>query len=276
MIPLYNYISNNNISNNNITIDGHVHLFSHRGSLKNPYRYECNSCIGFIDIELDSLNEYKDIPGLYKKFIKEHPEFFENPNNKLLASGLNIDDIKNIYNQNPDKISGFGELKLYDTSHGEKINLKKISFAKDVCKFSESVGNLPVYIHFGIKNKSDVERFNNILGAYPYTPIVLCHAGMTEGYEERAWSHVREFMKNYNNLYIDISWDGLAYFGKNPIQLTQGDINRMFWGSDISPKQQKLLKDNKVTYKGSDIINWKNSINNFIRSDINIKKLFNV
>ena len=39
---------------------------------------------------------------------------------------MNIDDIKNIYNQNPDKISGFGELKLYDASHGEKINLKKI------------------------------------------------------------------------------------------------------------------------------------------------------
>ena len=64
MIPLYNYISNNNI-----TIDGHVHLFSHRGDLKDPYKYGCNSCIGFIDIELDSLKEYKDIPGLYKKFI---------------------------------------------------------------------------------------------------------------------------------------------------------------------------------------------------------------
>jgi len=89
-----------------------------------------------------------------------------------LATSLNIEDIKKIYNQNPDKISGFGELKLYDTSRGEKINLKKISFAKDVCKFSESVGNLPVYIHFNIKNKSDVERFNNLLSNYPYTPIM--------------------------------------------------------------------------------------------------------
>lgn len=269
MIPLYNYINNNNI-----TIDGHVHLFSHRGSLKDLYKYGCDSCIGFIDIELDSLKEYKDIPGLYKKFIEDRPEFFENPNNKLLATSLNIEDIKKIYNQNPDKISGFGELKLYDTSRGEKINLKKISFAKDVCKFSESVGNLPVYIHFNIKNKSDVERFNNLLSNYPYTPIILCHAGMTQSYEEYAWSHVREFMKDYNNLYIDLSWVSLAYFGKNPIQLTQGDINKMFYGSDISPKQQILLKNNKVTYTESDILKWKDSINNFIRSDINIKKLF--
>ena len=269
MMPLYNYI------NNNITIDGHVHLFSHKGDLKDPYKYGCNSCVGFIDIELDSLKEYKDIPGLYKKFIEDHPEFFENPNNKLLASGLNIEDIKKIYDQNPDKISGFGELKLYDKVLGKKINLKKTSFAKEVCKFSESVGNLPVYIHFEIKNKSDVERFNNLLSTYPYTPIVLCHAGMTEGYEEYAWSHVREFMKDYNNLYIDISWDGLAYFGKNPIQLTQGDINRMFWGSDISP-EYVFSNDNKIAHSENNIREWKNSINNFIRSDINIKKLFNV
>ena len=97
---------------------------------------------------------------------------------------------------------------------------------------------------------------------------------MTEGYEEYAWSHVREFMKDYNNLYIDISWDGLVYFGKNPIQLTQGDINRMFWGSDISPEYVSL-NDNKVAYSENNIQEWKNSINNFIRSDINIKKLFN-
>ena len=95
MKSLYNYIRTFNI-------DGHRHVFSHRGDIAGE------NCVGFMDIELDELDKYKDIPGMYDEYIKGH----DLKNIRLLATGLTIEDIKAIYNAHPDVIKGFGELKL--------------------------------------------------------------------------------------------------------------------------------------------------------------------
>ena len=49
MISLAKYIQGYNSNK----IDGHIHLFNHKGSLNNPYPYPYDQRIGFMDLEFD-------------------------------------------------------------------------------------------------------------------------------------------------------------------------------------------------------------------------------
>lgn len=105
-------------------------MFSHRGVQNVLIDHTCCR-VGMIDIEFDCLDQYEDIPGLFKKYMPECKNV-----KYWLASGLTIEDIKKVYEEH-DNIVGFGELKLYDWFKDKPVYFKKISFAREVCKFSE-------------------------------------------------------------------------------------------------------------------------------------------
>lgn len=234
--------------------DGHVHIFSQRGVINMP---SC-SCVGFADIEFDY--PIPNLVNLYSKYIDMDCIW--------LATATNIETIKEIYNQFPNKIKGFGELKLYDCYCGCKVDYKDINFANQVCEFSESVGNLPVYIHFELCDNQDVKDFERLLKEHPKVPIIMCHLGMNEKNQEFAFNNFFRLQCSYKNLYGDISWDAAQYL-KDKWSLVSC-LDRCIWGSDSSPRQMQAV--NKTYYSTADT-QW---IAHTIKSDRNIEKLFRI
>lgn len=241
--------------------DGHIHLFSHRGL--NPDSL-CPMCVGFADIELDHLKDY-DVPALYDKYLPQVRCMYP------LATGLTIDDIKSIYKAHKDKIAGFGELKLYDSFKDKPLNFKKISFAREVCKFSEECGCLPVYIHYELCTAREVQFLSNLLNDFPDVPVVLCHCGMNQNNHQYAYGVVVELMSQYSNLWVDVSWDASDWFSHNPMLLTQLDRDRVIWGSDLSPR---LAAHGYISSSPSKIEVNRQFISTYLDSDTNIIKLF--
>lgn len=270
MRPLYHYIRplapeafKNNYVVNPVIRDGHCHVFSHRGICDINKHYRAS--VGFADIEFDHLNEYKNIPDMYDKYMKDVNVW------KWLATALNIDDIKTIYNRHPHDIAGFGELKLYDNFRGKDINFKHISFARQVCKFSELVGCLPVYIHYELTNVGEVQMFDRLLTDFPEVPIVLCHCGMNEHNQEFAYGAARKLASEHGNCWLDISWDAAKFFYNNPLLITQLPGDRIFWGSDISPR---LSEHDFKSASMSEIGAWEDLLTPYMDSDLNLQKLF--
>ncbi len=225
------------------------------------------SCVGFIDIEYDHLDEYKDIPAMYDEYIKKKPNEV-----RLLASATDFDDIKEIYNRHSDVIRGFGELKLYDSFKGKEVNFKRLSFARRVCEFSRTVGNLPVYIHYELTKDIEVQRFDKLLADFPEVPIVLCHCGMNECNQEYAWAAAKKLAHEHGNCWLDLSWDAAKWLSSNPMLITQLPTDRCIWGADTSPRL-KAHEFKSATL--DDIYTWRNAIQPYFNSDNNIKRLFN-
>lgn len=208
--------------------DGHIHLFN---SSKELPEYDFNQkAVGFMDLEYDRKN--LNVVKSYERFIDKH----YNNNIILLATGTTIEDIKTIYGKYPKIIKGFGELKCYDEYLGEKVPHKKISFVRQVCKFSHSVGSLPVYLHWDIKDDSDVKKINHILEDYPDIPLVLCHCGMCEGNESFAFTQVCQMMLSHSNLWVDISYTAMDFFTSHIMLLNCLHWDRVVLGSDINNK----------------------------------------
>lgn len=224
-------------------------------------------CIGFVDIEYDCLNEYKDIPAMYDKYIKKKPADV-----RLLATALTVSDIKTIYNSHPDTIVGFGELKLYDSFKGKDVKFKHISFARDVCRFSQQVGCLPVYIHYELTEDKEVKAFDKLLTDFPDVPIVLCHLGMNEHNQQYAWGATKKLAWEHGNCWLDISWDAAKWLSANPMLITQLPTDRIFWGSDTSPR---LKAHGFISASVDEIYGWRNPLMQYFDSDKNIKRLFN-
>lgn len=254
----------------NIYIDGHIHLFDKDGIIDD---YDKN-LVGFIDIEAKYINDYKNVIPLYDKFIKNN---YDEKKHILLAAGTNINNIKELYNKYPKLFKGFGELKCYDVFKGNIINRKNISFVDDVCKFSESVGYLPVYIHYSLTRSKYMRLFENLLKKHPNVPIVLCHCGMEvtdddsikiEYNNDYIYNSICELMREYSNLWVDITYTAADYFIENIYKLYNLDLSRTITGSDI----------NNVLYKNnmSDKIKDDNYKFNILAKYIpnNIPKLF--
>lgn len=242
--------------------DGHYHAFSHRGVNEISVT---NLHVGFADIELDCLDEYKDIPGMYDKMMPKCKHI-----GIWLATGMTIGDIKEIYKRHPDLIRGFGELKLYDEYAGKPLKYKRISFAREVCKFSEECGNLPVYIHYELNDPDNVRTFDRLLRDFPDVPIVLCHCGMSKKNADFAFNSAKKLAYEHGNCWLDISWDAAAYLSKNPLLLTQLPGDRVFWGSDFS----KRMTVKNPRYGVSGTLNQLSNIKKYISSDQNIRRLF--
>ena len=251
--------------------DGHIHLFNSTKTLPEYDFGEVGMKVGFMDLEYDKKN---------LQVVKSYERFIENDykeNTILLATGTTIEDIKTIYEKYPSFIKGFGELKCYDEYHGVKVPYKKIAFVRQVCRYSMNNGSLPVYLHWEICNEKDVQKISKLLRDYPTVPVVLCHCGMNATNQSYAYTQVCQLMKQYQNLWIDISYDAMKYLG-NYIMLLDGlDRDRVILGSDINIKlfgkshdpeveitQIRLKLDIIEGYLGRD------------KNEANIRKLFNI
>lgn len=261
MQSLPTYIENK--VNPNPTIwDGHFHAFSHRGPNKMS---NAELRVGFVDIELDCLDEYKDIPAMYDRMMPKCERI-----GKWLATGLTINDIKEIYKRHTSDIVGFGELKLYDEFKGKPVKYKRISFAREVCRFSTECGNLPVYIHYELNEPLNIRAMDKLLRDFPDVPIVLCHCGMSEKNTEFAFAAARKLATEHGNCWLDISWDAAKYLSRNPMLITQLPPDRIFWGSDTSPR---LTAHGFKSASPDDILEW-SVVNKYMNSDRNIRSLF--
>lgn len=260
-------------------IDGHIHLFdSDENILELDKGLETKRLVGFIDIEPGKLDQYKNSVAMYDKFIKKSYD----PNKHiLLASALNIDDIKRIYNKYPNIIKGFGEIKCYDIFKGEKIGTKNTKLIKEVCKFSESVGNLPIYIHYSLSHSKYVDRLKTVLSRFPNTPIVLCHCGMLakpeiyytdypEYTNDQIWYIVCELMNQYGNLWTDLTYVAADYFAESPFKIYNLNMDRVILGTDLNP----VIYKNETRVKQE--IEKYNILCEYVNNKENINKLFNI
>lgn len=210
--------------------DGYVHLFNSKQSLPEYDFGEVGKRVGFMDLEYDRKN---------LRIVQSYDRFIENDYNEsiiLLATGTTIEDIKTIYEKYPKIIKGFGELKCYDEYKGEKVPYKKISFVRQVCRYSMDNGNLPVYLHWDVCDEKDVQKLSKLLRDYPTVPVVLCHCGMNETNQSYAYTQVCQMMMSYNNLWIDISYTAMDFFASHIMLLNCLHWDRVVLGSDINNK----------------------------------------
>lgn len=245
-------------------IDGHLHFCSHRGAAE---YFAAERAVCFPDIELDHVPSTEQLISLYK----EHYD----PKNVWMLVGSNMDEVETIYNKigQQMRLDGVGELKLYDSFNGQDVNRKKISFARGACKFASAHGNLPVYIHYELTTLREAKAFERLLSDFPDIPIVLCHCGMNETNHNFAWGQCMRLAPLYQNLWFDVSWDACRFFMQNPLNLKLLPQDRVFWGSDISPR---LIQHGWKSATYDEIMEWKTMICSQIYSDRNLKRLFPV
>lgn len=270
MIPLYNYI-------NSPTIDGHIHLFNGKGTIDEK-TFDCPSYIekqvGFIDIEPKYLQRFKDVTEYYESYIKHSL----NDNTILLVSATNPNDIKELYNKYRKDIKGIGELKCYDMYKDKKLDLKKHKWIRECLSFANQE-KLPVYIHYTLIGDKYKKSFENLLKSYPDTNIVLCHCGMddtcSKEEQDNIYRYVVALMKQYSNLWVDVTYTAAKYFKYIPTQLYNLDTSRVILGTDINPA---LITKYPKTYQNKldEIYDTFNLLGKYVDSDRNIKKLFNI
>lgn len=259
-------------------IDGHLHLFSHKGVLRSiPTRF-----VGFADIELDAPGEYTSgklidmYKNMFKKLEKRAPDTYY-----MLCTALTAEDAISVYKAFPaGTFHGFGELKLYDEYDGNRVPYKKISTVRKLAGWIERnhKGNLPIYIHWALKDDKDVRLLGNLLKDFPDQNIVLCHCGIDLGFMARddsraewSWQQAAALARTYTNLWLDVSWDALKYLSNNPFLLYQAPMDRMFTGTDRNPAKYKF---SHPRYTDGSINNSIGVLSNYIQSDSNIKHLF--
>lgn len=264
MIPLLHYMQ---ISND---CDGHVHLFDNHSPLPKKI---ISKCVGFMDIDFNHKN---NVVKAYDNYIEN---YWDEKNELLLATGFTIEDIKSIYEKHKTVIKGFGELKCYDTYLGEPVPYKKISFAKQVAKYSQENGCLPVYIHWSLINKDDVEKLESLLSSYNTVPIVLCHTGMCmdKDAHDFAYTEATRLQKLYDNLWLDISWDAADYFSNNLMLLNNISRDRIILGTDLNNKSFKAKGIHEIRNENWGMEKMATIKNYLLLNNIsNVKKLFNV
>ena len=72
-------------------------------------------------------------------------------------------------------------------------------------------------------------------------------------------------MKDFDNLWVDVTWKAFDYFYSNPLKINQLDLSRVILGSD----QNRLSKKENINSKFDEGFCY-------INSDRNIKRLFNI
>lgn len=255
MIDIRYYLSQN-------TVDGHIHLFDKDGCIL----YSKDSkYVTFCDIEPKYIDDYKSTMKYYEKFIDND----HNENMILLATSPSEDEMIALHKKWPNIIKGFGEVKCYKEWKGEVLNLDKLGKYYKLFKYAGE-NNLPIYIHFSLYDDACVTRFESVLKKFPSTKIVLCHCGMDIGTDNDFCYHsVSALMKTYHNLWCDISWKATDYFIKNPLRILNLNTSHLIIGSDINKFN---CSEDSVRH----IWNKLHKFDGFIKSDRNIKKLFNI
>ena len=269
MKTLYTYIIESQNQNTSALSDwdGHIHLFNHKKPI--PKNYGFTKCVGFMDLEYDDIDNINVLDS-YTNYIKNH---WDKEKEILLATGITFDDIKSVYEKYPDIIKGFGELKCYDSYIDTKVPYKKIGFVKNVVHYSSKHGSLPVYIHWEFNNTVDVIKLESIIKAYPNVPIVLCHLGMNEDNMNIAFVEAVRLQKQYNNVWLDISWSASNYLLDNPMRLNNLDLSRVILGTDLNNKLFGVNHNKKEREHGLEIfLKLKEYLH--IDNSNNIRRLF--
>ena len=203
----------------------------------------------FADCLLKQPGLYKGdkLIDIYKDFIKDHGKDIRKGRIVLLATGLDADSIKGLWNAFPKGMfRGIGELKCYDkygTVKEIEVPYKKIQWVRDLCKFSgERCGCAPIYLHYTLNHPSYVKRLRRLLEDFPGIPIVLCHCGLSRRDQENTiydmdwtFSQVRDLARDHGNLWLDVSHDAGDYVTWTPGRLESLPRDRVLLGSDCSP-----------------------------------------
>jgi len=259
--------------------DGHIHTFDHTGRLNMQIPDYFKGVVGFCDIDFDAIPEYEDRGLLH--IYDSHIKYLKNNTLKykeiLLATGISPKQAIEVYEKYPEEIRGFGELKCYAThTKGDELvaNLPYANLDYWMELFNYNIDKrLPIYIHYNLSTRIQKNRFEKLLKEYTMFPIILCHCGMSykTGDNDVVFDWVVDMAKQYNNLYLDVSYAAMDYFLANPNKLLMLPQNRTFIGSDINIKYINLQRDPQVWY------NKCLKIYKYIpTSDANIKKLFNI
>ena len=252
-------------------IDGHIHLFDHRGLIDKSLFKSKQKCVCFADIVFKYDDKYKNNKMLsyYDDFISK---YYNGDKHILLATGNNANDIINIYNKYPDIIKGFGELKCYSECLQGKLPYGDIEWILPLMEFNKDL-NLPVYIHLDLDSLYNRAQLETLLKLYKF-PIVLCHCGMVKSnnMNEKIYSFILGILSLYSNLYIDISKDeSCNFFLKNTNKLFNIK-DRIIFGTDIN----QSIKEMHTNYKDiiNHIYNRLEQLNRLINTNTLINKLF--
>lgn len=267
-------------SMNMTTCDGHIHLFDYRGEMvwKMPKQFQ--TIVGFMDIVFSQPEMYKtskQVVGYYENYFNTHTP---KCNEIILATGTTAKQAIDVYKRFPKQIKGFGEFKCYDkyinAKTGEEIQLEfgNLDWIRPVFEFDMAL-KLPIYIHFDLRNKTRVKELTELLEDFPMVPVVLCHCGMSKRNKDNdeTFINVCGLMSEFQNLYVDISYDALNYFIVNQNKLLQLPPNRIFIGSDINLSMKKLKGPMDIENEYKKMMSVSRLIPN---NDINIKTLFKI
>lgn len=135
---------------------------------------------------------------------------------------------------------------------------------------------LPVYIHYNLDTKSSRQKFEVLLGEYSDFPIVLCHAGMVEGFDNNLiHNFIRDIIRRYDNLYIDISTiKTREFYINNPGKLLELNANRIIIGSDINPIVADVI-DEPIEFV-NDCYSQVDKLHKYGKFDKAISKIFSI
>jgi hypothetical protein len=257
----------------NDKIDGHIHLFDHDGIIDSTLIDTSKRCVCFADIAFRYLDKYKneEIIKYYDTFINNH----YNPlKHILLATGTNAEEIIAIHKKYPQYIKGFGELKCYSEWKGGKLPYGNLEWIKPVMEYNRKF-KMPVYIHYNLDSEKHRVEFENLIKKYQEMPIVLCHVGMVEDYDNNIiHNFVRELLYKYSNLYIDLSTIKTRDFYINYLEkLLELPYNRIIIGTDINPIISTVIDNPKEfskncydqMYQLYNVGNFNNTISNLFK-----------
>ena len=249
------------------TIDGHIHLFDKDGCIVVPDM----DFVGFCDVDPKCIELYSNTIPYYENFINNDYK----DSVTLLAVSTNPNNMIEIHKKWPKIIKGFGELKCYkdftNPENGEYFDLKLDRLSKywDLGKYADE-NKLPIFIHYSLYDDKNVEKLGNFIKRYPNAKIVLCHCGIDKETDKDFCYHsVMKLMNEHVNLWVDATWEALDYFCNNPFKLTNMNRDRVILGTDMSRKSMNKENYNKEWDKI-------HNLDQLVKSDKNIKKLFNL
>ena len=226
-------------------IDGHIHLFDHNGIIDSTLIDTSKRCVCFADIAFRYLDRYKngEIIKYYEYFINH---YYNPTKHILLATGINSDEIIAIHKKYSQYIKGFGELKCYDKWKEGRLPYGNLNWIKPILEYNRKF-KLPVYIHYNLDSKKHRIEFENLIKEYKEMPIVLCHVGMVEDYDNNIiHNFVKELLYRYSNLYVDLSTIKTREFYINNLEkLLELPYNHTIVGTDINPIISSVIDNPK-------------------------------
>lgn len=251
------------------TIDAHIHLFDHAGLLAQIP----SECIGFCDIPL-----YKgpSLPGLCEQAYDKYLPYIltQCPGARVLCTAPSFDELSRIWARHGQNLSGFGELKMYDLYKDHNVSYKDPIFLEQVLGFSETVGNLPVYVHWTLRSISDYRSLRAILNKHPAVPVVLCHCGLDQ-YLSRpyvSYEYALRLASECQSLWLDLSWHGLIWLSKNKPDFWKLPRNKILLGSDFSPHMDRIKNPlytradiNTLLAEFGSLCDWDNNARRLLR-----------